>query len=173
VPELDFSKVAQEREEFGVTLMTGERVVLPKILDTYAVIEIMGERTLDEVKALPDEKQNMIGIQMLKAILGEDNFRKCINGIPRENQGAFAKQVFEYYGVNEKVEEEEGKAPAEEAPQAPLSPSPTEKSTITSDTSTPISSASTPQPGGSSTQEDSTSESSLHGLAPSPLSRSL
>jgi len=171
VPELDFSQVAQEREEFGITLMDGERVVLPKILDTYAVLEIMGDRTLDEVKKLPDDKQNMMGIQMLKAILGEENFRKCINGIPRDKQQDFARKVFEYYGMN--AAQEEGKAQEPETEEAPdQSPSPTERSTTISDISTPTLSDSIPQPGGSSTEEGSTSESSLHGLAPSPLSRS-
>jgi hypothetical protein len=170
VPEFDFSNYAAEKEELGITLMDGERIVLPKILDTYTVMEVVGNMTREEAQELPEGEKKRFGLEILKAILGEENTKKFVNGVPRDRQEQIAKAILTYYGLIGEGAEDGGKA--EETPEAAPPPSPTRRSTTTSDTSTPTSSDSTPQVGDDSTEDASTSGSSLEGLAPSPLSRS-
>ena len=175
MPELDFSNYAQEREELGITLITGERIVLPKILDTYALMELMGDLSPGEVNKLDPGEKNQFGLKLLKAILGEENVKKVINGIPREKTQEFGQVVLRYYGLaaSEADGQDESEAEGKALALAKLEqPSPTSRSTTTSDTSMQTSSGSSPTPGESSTEDDSTGESSLAGLAPSPLNRS-
>jgi hypothetical protein len=176
VPELDFSNYAEEKEELGITLIDGERIVLPKILDTYTVMEVVGNLNQAQAAKLPQGEKNRLGLALLKAILGPENTKKFINGVPNDKQEEAGREILRYYGLAaSEAEGEEGKAQEEveaEPEEADQSPSPTKRSTTTSDTSTPTSSDSSPPAGESSIEDASTSEFSLAGLAPSPLSRS-
>ena len=43
MPRLDFQKIAEEREDFTVVLVTGEEVTLPKVVPANTLLKLLAK----------------------------------------------------------------------------------------------------------------------------------
>lgn len=142
MPHKDYSKIAQEREEFKITTATGQEVTLPPVLPAKVMMDFMNSQDVD----MEDEEQaTEVGFKVVENIIGTEQWDTIMAGISLQDIPDLIKDIFAYYGMgtssdaeNEDSDEEGKGEEANEEGASPLS-----ESSSSSEPSTPTSNGST------------------------------
>jgi hypothetical protein len=161
VPTFDFRERVEGKEPYTIILDDGgDDIVLPAVLPAKTLLVYMNMSTKDMKKLENMDEQTAIklGIDLIEGLMSHEEWDRLTSRVGLENINDLALEIFDYYGLtsSETKEEEEGR-------EEKVDPSPTSKSSSTSEPSTQTLNGSTPKQDEDSTMELLTTDSSSSG----------